>query len=159
MFVKSVGFRNLISERSIWVWRIRASLLLSVLELMTGGLFVFYSITAFIVAVALLMVYFVLILFYLPSLYLNSMCYIKDDSVVVKKGVFTHKYSQIRFSDVQYCVISQGLIQKKYKVCSVCLMMAGSSEWVYELSLKDAYDIKLYVEKAGAIVSADNNTT
>ena len=157
MFVKSVGFRNMISERSIWVWRTRASLLLALLELITGGLFVFFPTIALIVGIVLLLLYFILILVYLPYFYLSCMYYIKDDSIVVKKGVFIHQYSQIKFSNVQYCVISQGLIEKKYKVCSVFLMMAGSSELVYELSLKDAYDIKLCVEKAGGIISVNSD--
>ncbi len=139
---------NLISEHCIWIWRIRAGIGLVFLSMLLGGLFVFFPLTAMALEALLLILYFLLIFLYIPGYYYSCVCYLKGASVIVNKGFFIHKYSQIHFSNIQYCLISQGFIQKRFKVCTVYLMMAGSRERIYEISLRNAYELKQKVEQA-----------
>lgn len=139
-------YTNLISDNSIWIWRIRVSLVLVLASLVFGGLFVFFPVISAILEALLLLTYLFALFIYIPGYYRECSYYLKNDTFIVKKGFFISKYSQVRFSDIQYCVIAEGIIQKRFKVCTVYLMMEGSHVRVHEISLRHAYEIKSKVE-------------
>lgn len=139
--------KNLLSPNSVKIWRIRATLLLIVFSFFTGAFFVFWEVFAIILGIAGLTVYFLTVFIYCPLLYRVSGYSVEDNIVTINKGYFIHRYTKISFSKIQYCVISQGPVQKAYGVCSVTFLTAGSSEMINDISVSDAQKIKFSVEE------------
>lgn len=140
------GSSNLLSEKAVTIWRIRATGLLVVFSFLIGAVFVFWNILAIILGVLGLTVYFLTIFAYCPLLYKVCGYSVNNNIVTINKGYFIHRHTKISFSKIQYCVISQGPLQKLYGVCSVIFLTAGSSEIISDISITDAQKIKISVE-------------
>ena len=81
--------------------------------------------------------YILAIIFYIP-LYCRNLNYTFDKKIItVKKGVLYKRTSVLPVSSVQYCVVMQGLLQKRFRRCSVFLMLAGSFIIISQLKLSD----------------------
>lgn len=85
--------------------------------------------------------YFIAVFYYIP-LYYRTLSYSADNnSITIKKGLFFRRNIRIAFNDIQYCIISQGIIQKLFKSCSVYIMLTGSFTVISNISLEDAETI------------------
>ena len=140
---------NLLSEKCVYLWRIRATVILIIFSFLDGSLFVFFSEWAVMAAVIGLAVYILMIVFYFPMLYKRCGYFFEDNIISISSGVFIYHETKIPVSQIQYCVISQGALQKIYGLCSVRLLMAGSFESVSQITLINAYRLKNQIEHSG----------
>ena len=139
---KQNSSKNLISPHFLPVPRIRLSLLLlfclgiillfwrfsPVPSLITGGL----------ILLGYLLVLFVL----LPPYYRRYACFVGEKSLLIRKGLLIERRITIDYQKIQYCIISQGFFQKRFRVCSVWILMAGTFEIIRHVSAKDAHHIR-----------------
>ena len=137
---------NLLSEKSIMLWRIRATAVLILYSFIDGGLFVFFPFFSTALGILGLSAYIFAIRFYFPLLYKHSGYFFENDIVSVNTGVFIYHESKIQVSKIQYCIILQGPIQRIFGLCSLRLLMAGSFESVSQITLINAYRLKNYIE-------------
>ena len=140
---------NLLSEKCVYLWRIRATVILILFSFVDGGLFVFFPQWAIFLAIIVIAVYIFMIVLYFPMLYKHCGYFFEDNVISISSGVFIYHETKIPVSQVQYCVISQGTLQKIYGLCSVRLMMAGSFESVSQITLINAYRLKNLIEHSG----------
>ena len=140
---------NLLSEKCIHLWRIRATVILILFSFLDGGMFVFFPNWSVFLGIAAIITYFLMIIFYFPTLYKKCGYFFEKDIISISSGVFEKKKKKIPVSQIQYCVISQGYLQKIYGLCSVRLMMAGSFESVSQITLINAYRLKNRIEHSG----------
>lgn len=144
---KAKNTANLLSEKAVSIWRIRVTLILVLFSFLIGGLYVFWRIFATVLGIIGLIAYFIIILVYCPSLYKVCGYSINENTVIIDKGYFIHHSTQIHSSKVQYCIISQGPLQKLYGICSIMLLTAGSSEIINDISVINAQKIKNSLEE------------
>lgn len=138
---------NLLSENAVKIWRIRATLLLIAASFFDGAVAVFWSLGAIIFGTAVIILYLLVFFVYCPMLYSVSSYSVEQKIITVDKGFFIHKHIKMNFSKIQYCVISQGPVQKIYGLCSIMLLTAGSAETIYDISVINAQKIKISVEE------------
>ena len=138
--------KNRMSPRASVILRIRATLLLILLSMFDGSLYVFMPVTAVIAAVLILAAYFTAVVLLLP-MYCKKYFYILDrDKITVNRGILIHDKTEVSLAAVQYCIIYAGPVQRLFGVCSIRMMMAGTSVTVRELPLKAAEKIKNLAE-------------
>ncbi len=137
---------NLLSEKSIMLWRIRATIILISYSFIDGGLFVFFPFWSVVFGIFGLSAYIIAIKLYFPLLYKHCGYFFENDIVSINSGVFIYHESKIQISKIQYCIISQGPVQRIFGLCSLRLLMAGSSESVSQITLINAYRLKNYIE-------------
>ena len=140
---------NLLSEKCINLWRMRATVILILLSFIDGGLFVFFPDWSIFLGIIAVIAYFLMIIFYFPTLYKKCGYFFEKDIISISSGVFVYHQTKIPVSQIQYCVISQGYLQKIYGLCSVRLMLAGSFESVSQITLINAYRLKNRIEHSG----------
>ena len=88
---------------------------------------------------AILLFAYLLTVFILVPLYYNDLLYSVDVcNINVRRGLFIHRYIRIAIADIQYCIISQGIIQKLYGTYSVYIMLTGSFTIISNISLENA---------------------
>ncbi len=138
---------NLLSEKAVKIWRIRATAVLIGFFFLVGAIFVFWEAAAIVLGIVGLALYFLVIFIYCPLLY--SVCSYSENNrtVSINKGYFIHRNIKLNFSKIQYCVISQGPLQKIYGVCSIIFLTAGSSEMISDISVINAQKIKISLEE------------
>ena len=137
---------NLLSEKSIMLWRIRSTVILILFSFIDGGLFVFFPFWAVVFGILGLSAYIIAIKLYFPLLYKHCGYFFENDIVSINSGVFIYHESKIQISKIQYCIISQGPIQRIFGLCSLRLLMAGSFESISQITLINAYRLKNYIE-------------
>ena len=140
---------NLLSEKCIHLWRVRATALLIIFSFFDGGMFVFFPKWSIFFAILGITAYLLMITFYFPMLYKRCGYFFENDIISISSGVFIYHETKIPVSQIQYCVISQGVLQRFYGLCSVRLMMAGSFESVSQITLINAYRLKNLIEHSG----------
>ncbi len=144
------------SQRGVLVTATDASLIYIAAEAADCVLIYFMPIIGAALGVILLCAYLLCVFFFVP-LYYHCLTYSADEcNVNVRRGLFIHRYTRIAVNDIQYCIISQGLIQKLYRTYSVYVMLTGSFTVISNISLENAEMImELAVpeneEKAGEI--------
>lgn len=143
---KTYGF-NMLSDKAVSIWRIRATAVLILFSFLVGAVFVFYEIFAVIFGIMGLCAYIFIVLFYFPMLYRICGYSAENNVVIIHKGYFFQRHIKLYFSRVQYCVISQDPIQRFYGVCSIRFLTAGSSEIINDISVYNAQKIKISVEE------------
>lgn len=140
--------KNLVSPHYLIVWRIFLSLDMIAAVVIVAMLLSEMIIPMLIVYAVLIGAYFAGIFYYLPVCYRNCRYYLYEDHIVIKKGFFIVNECRVDFSKVHYSVLSQGIIQRYFGVCTVLLMMAGSKQRVSQISVKDARLIKRLEERS-----------
>lgn len=140
---------NLLSEKCIMLWRIRATAMLILYAFLDGGMFVFFPDFAILFGILGIGAYLSMILLYFPMLYKHCGYLFENGIISINSGVFIYHRTKIPVSKIQYCVISQGPLQRIFGLCSVRLLMAGSFESVSQITLINAYRLKNYIENTG----------
>lgn len=136
-----------VSDKSIIVWRIRATAVLVGIAFLVGAVFVFSHLLAVVIGTAALAAYVVLVVIYYPLLYKSISYTFYDNEITVTKGVIYRRKCTVPSARVQYVVMSQGPVQKVFDVCSLSFMMAGSFEILANIPSKEAENIKSEIEK------------
>lgn len=139
---------NLVSPHYLIVWRIVLSLYMIAAIVFVAMLLSEVIIPMLVVYFFLIGAYFAGIFYYLPVCYRNCRYYLYEDHIVIKKGFLIIKECRVDFSKVQYSVLSQGIVQRYFGVCTVSLMMAGSKQKVGQISVKNARLIKRLEERS-----------
>ena len=130
--------KQIVSSRGVLVTVTDISLLFIAVSALNCLLY-FFSPVIGISAEAVFLICYLLCVFYFVPLYYNRLLYSADrHSINVKRGLIIHRYTRIAVNDIQYCKISQGLIQKLYRSCSVYIMLTGSFTIISNISPEDA---------------------
>lgn len=137
---------NLLSDKCIMLWRIRATIILIIYSFLDGGMLVFFPFWAIIFGILGIISYIILIVFYLPLLYHHCGYFFEHNILSINSGVIIYHRTKIPVSKIQYCVISQGPIQRIFGLCSLRVLMAGSFESVSQITLINAYRLKNDIE-------------
>lgn len=138
---------NLLSDKAVIIWRIRATLIFILFAFLDGALYVFLPTMAVVLGIVGLIVYLSVVFIYCPLLYRVCGYSVSNKTVMIENGLFFHYQTKINFSKVQYCVISQGPVQKIYGVCSLTFLTAGSSKRIIDIPIIEAQRIKISVEE------------
>ena len=138
---------NMLPAKAVMVWRIRATLLLIVFSFLVGAIFVFWETLSIILGTIGLIIYFLTVFVYCPILYRIYGYEVENGVITISKGYFLNRYTRLPFSKIQYCVISQGPVQKLYGLCSVVFLTAGSSEAISDIPEQEAHKIKASIEE------------
>ncbi len=146
---KKIIGKNILSEKSVIIWQIRVSIYMIVYMLISGIFFVFVPLAAIIMCIIGCAAYFFIIVYYFPRLCRSVSYLCESGSLIIKKGFFIRKYISISFSQIQYLVLSEGIIESKYGSCSVYVFMAGGTEILWEVSKEYAYALKELTEDYG----------
>lgn len=131
-----------ISEKSIIVWRIRATLVLFAAAFILGALFVFLPILSSIIGTLCGIVYILAILIYYPWLYRSTGYILGDREISITRGCFVKRKCTLRSTRVQYVVTITGPIQKIFGLCSLSFMTAGSTEILQNITIENAEKIR-----------------
>ena len=138
--------KNIVSFKALKLWRIRASAAIIILYFLIGAIFVFSEPTAIVFGIAAIIIYLLAVILYFPIMMQSCRYFLTDSYAEIEKGVLIRKHTQIRFSSVQYCVLTQSPLQKLFGLCSVELLTAGSSEVIRDISILNGKKIKHKVE-------------
>lgn len=131
-----------ISEKSVMVWRIRATLILFATAFILGGLFVFLPILSSILATLCGTVYILAIIIYYPWLYRSTSYILGNSEISITRGCFVKRKCTLRSTRVQYVVTITGPIQKIFGLCSLSFMTAGSTEILQNITTENAEKIR-----------------
>lgn len=145
-YEKIITKKNIISEKSINIWQIRASVYMILYMLVSGIFFAFLPLTAIILSILGISVYLFIIIYYFPRLCKSSLYLCRSDEIIIKKGIIIRKNIRVAFSQIQYVVLSEGIIERIFSLCSIRVFMAGGAEVLWEISKKDAYAFKELTE-------------
>lgn len=140
--------KNIVSPHYLIVWRVFLSLIMIGAIVLVAMMLADYILPLVLVYVVLIGAYFAGIFYYLPVCYQNCKYYLFEDHIIIRKGFLIVKESRVDYSKVHYSVISQGIIQRRFGVCTVALMMAGSKQTVSQISVKDARLLKHLEERS-----------
>lgn len=139
--------KELLSRRALTVWRIRIGAIYILSGFLTGGIFVF-SHTAALAAGILFTVLLILFVFvFCPAAFNKTSCRFCERAIIVEKGFIFHRISEIPFSKVEYCVISQTPCEKLYRISTMTFLCAGSFETVRGISVINSEKINLRFQK------------
>lgn len=135
------------SEKSVTVWRIRATAVLVCIAFLVGAIFVFSHLLAVVIGAAALLTYAVMVFIYYPLLYKSISYTFFGDKITIEQGVVFHRKYTVPAARIQYVILSQGPIQKFFGVCGISFMMAGSFEFLGSIPINEAKNIKREIEK------------
>lgn len=129
------------------IWRLYSVLLVAPAGLLVLLIGAYWPIAGIVLCAVLLIAYGILWLWGIP---LYCRCYegeLTEEFVRLTTGVFLRRTVHIQYDCIQYCVLSQSVLQRFFEVCSVKLMMAGSVSVIRQVSLSDGKQIRAFVEK------------
>ena len=136
-----------VSRTAVIIWRIDLTILMIPVALVIVLIDAFFPVIAGVLGVAAVIVYAVTMIFYIP-MYCRSLSYtFEKNNIVVRKGVFYKRSAVVPISSVQYCMIIQGLMQKRFKRCTVALMLAGSFILVRQISLSEGDELVAFLNE------------
>lgn len=139
---------SFLPKKAIFVWRIRATLMLIIFSFLFGCLYVFFKNLALILYALGIIVYFVFILIYFPLLYKNYYYNIIDNYIIIEKGIITKQVSHISISKIQYVEILSDPLNKLFKLNTIVLHTAGSRKAITPIDISESNRIKQIIESA-----------
>lgn len=142
-----------ISPAAVIIWRIDLTLLMIPLGLIIVIIGAFMPVLAAVLAIAAAAAYIFGMVFYIP-MYCKNLVYTFDDNfITVKKGIIYKRNALIPVSSVQYCILVQGILQKRFKRCTVALMLAGSFILISQIKINEG---KLLIEYIRSLQEQDD---
>ena len=136
---------NIVASKGIKVWQMRTMLLFMFLMLMTGTLLVPMPLFSLVLGFSSLILLMILNLFFLPRLYNRLSVICQNNCITVFKGYYNQRKMRIRFSSIEYLILSEGVIEKFYGVCTVYVLMAGHTAALWEISVENALELERMV--------------
>ncbi len=134
----SPQIKEFVSSRGVLVTATDISLIFIAVMCIICVVSYFFPYTGITFGAVSLVLYFLSVFLFVP-LYYSNLSYSADkNSINIKNGFFIHRYTRITLNDIQYCIISQGLIQKIFRCYSVYIMLTGSFTIISNISLDDA---------------------
>ena len=101
-----------------------------------------WCIVAFMVVLQLLQ-----ILIYPPIEYIQWQYMIAPDRIEIKKGIFYRTHTVIPISRIQHVAVTQGVLQRPFKLSTVKIHTAGSEMEIQELNTEVAEEICARLQK------------
>lgn len=141
----SIEGKNIVDSNGIKVWKMRAMLLFMFFMLLTGTLLVSMPLLSLILGLSSLVMLIILNLFFLPRLYERLSVICQNNRITVYKGYYNRRKIQVRFSSIEYLILSKDFIEKFYGVCTVYVLMAGHTVVLWELSSENALELERMV--------------
>ena len=126
----------------IYIWRLRATILLIAISFFCGFLYVFVPILTLIIAIISILLYPLYMFIYIPKLYKNYSYTISNDYITIKKGFLFFKHIKLDFNKVQLIQQIQSPMQRHKKLYSVNLYTAGTRVFIDCISKSDVEEIK-----------------
>lgn len=127
-----------LSEKSITIWRIRATLVLIIWWFICGCTAVFSFWAAVVMAAVGSAVYLSVILWFLKIFYKQYVYCIGKHSITIQKGVIIAKKIHIDRSRLQYSQMYQTPLQRIYGTCTIAYQAAGAVVYLSQIDTKYA---------------------
>ncbi len=152
-----------------WRFSRTVALVLVALPLAALALFACYSIAAddgsegaivvgWIVAALIVLFQLLQILIYPPIEYIQWAYMIAPDRIEIKKGIFYRTHTVIPISRIQHVAVTQGVLQRPFKLSTVQIHTAGSVMEIQELSTEVAEEICSRLQKRVNVKVEQKNT-
>lgn len=135
-----------ISKKAIFVWRIRATLILFGAAFILGALFVFFPILSAIISTLVIITYILVMTVYYPHLYKNTSFSLVGKELTIEQGFFIKRKYTLSSKRIQYIITASDPIQRSLGVCSLSFMTAGSTKTLQNITPEDAQKIKSALE-------------
>ena len=148
-----------ISPAAVIIWRIDLTLLMIPLGIILILIGAFVPVLAAVLGIAAAAAYFFGMFFYIP-MYCKNLIYTFDDKyITIKRGIIYKRHAMIPVSSVQYCILVQGVLQKRFKRCTVVLMLAGSFMLISQIKLNEGRLLVEYLTSLQMEEEKDPNDT
>ena len=118
--------KTCLAPASIFIWRLRATAAVALCAFLCGAIFVFSPWAACTLGVLCTLVYFAVMLFYIPALYRSYFFILYKNNLLLEKGVIIHKRYKLTKDRIQYTEYVQTPIQQLCHIYSVFFHTAGS---------------------------------
>lgn len=87
------------------------------------------------------------IILYPPIEYIQWQYMIADDRIEIKKGIFYKTHTVIPISRIQHVAVTQGVLQRPFRLSTVQIHTAGDVMEIQELNTEVAEDICRHLQK------------
>ncbi len=128
------------------IWRVDLSLFIILLIIPVIAICFASPLIGGVIGVILLVVYPIMMRYIIPAYVRSCSCRLTKDCIEIRRGVFFYHSVQISFSSLQYCVLSQDVIQRVFQSCSIGLRMAGASAAIRHIPLENGRKIKAIID-------------
>ena len=112
-----------------------------------GGAIVIIVIAALFVAALIMLFQLLQIIIYPPIEYIQWAYMIAPDRIEIKKGIFYRTHTVIPISRIQHVAVTQGVLQRPFKLSTVQIHTAGDVMEIQELSTDVAEEICSRLQK------------
>lgn len=130
--------RNKLSEKCLYIWKIRLTLVMAVWSFFCGALVVFSPILAVICIAVGIAFYLFALLYYLKAFCRSYTYRIGKNCISIRKGVLIHKRIYIAKSRVQYAELIQTPLQRIFKTCTIAYQVAGAVVYLSQIDIKQS---------------------
>ena len=149
-----------VDKRAKIKWRFSRiiALIFAVIPCAAVVLFIFYSIgsdegsealviAGWIIAAMIVLIQILSILIYPPIEYIQWAYLIAPDRIEIKKGIFYRTHTVIPISRIQHVAVTQGVLQRPFRLSTVQIHTAGDVMEIQELSTEVAEEICSRLQK------------
>ncbi len=130
-----------LSDKYIKLWSIRAAAILVLFTFVCGAIAAFSVRAALLAECAALLFYVLTVTVYLRLLYRECRYIVREDGIIIHKGVFLRRRLYVSRSRVQYAEMSQTPLQRLMRICTVRYQVAGGVVSVGQIDTARAREI------------------
>ena len=128
--------------KALKVYKIWATIFMSILSFVSGMIAVFDMNTAIISISIFMIIYVYTILYYCPKKYTNEKYFISDAKIYKEKGVFFKQQTEIMIDKIQCIKIITDPIQKFFELYTVIFYSSGYTEKIVLIDFAEAKNIE-----------------
>ena len=144
---KKTESKKIVSAHGKRIWQIDLTFLMVFACILVLLLMAIDPVTVLIVEGVVLAAYLIMMIWLIPAFFRSYSCIEEKDGLTVNGGILIYRRTRVRYSAVQYCVISQGYVQKAFQSCSLILMLAGSYVRIHQIALSEAKALKMKIDQ------------
>lgn len=130
--------RNNLSEKCLYIWKIRLTCVMAVWFFICGAIFVFSAALAAVCVSIGAVLYLFAFIYYLNAFYKAYSYRIGKKNVSIRKGIIFHKRIYIEKNRVQYAELIQTPLQRIFKTCTIAYQVAGAVVYLSQIDIKQA---------------------
>jgi len=122
-----------LSKNAKKVWRTRCAMICLLFAFISGCIYIFSPLIAFIVAGVDLLTFLIIYLIAVPLVYHVTTLVVRKDGITITKGILMRKRMNIMAKKIQYVELIQTPVQRLFKVYTVAFHTAGATAYVSQV--------------------------
>lgn len=138
--------KHKLSENANKLWRTRATLYYLLSVFICGGVYVFTYKIALIMLAVFTAVYMFVVFVAVPYVYHVTELLVKQDGIVITKGVIFRRRMSLMASKIQYVELLQSPLQRYFKVYTVAFRTAGTTVFVGQVDADLCHTFRAFKE-------------